>query len=255
MRVSRFLLVAACTLTSALTLSACEQTWQGVKDDLGNFNTSSWDFPNLAENNDPQSAQFVENGNCPTVSVVEELSTVSEFADTASQTLENLISKAKMVKSKSNCEFNGKTATVDLQLTFEGALGPKALGMTNFSYPFFVAVTAPNGSILAKEVFSAPLSHSSADDPTTHYETLRQIIPISNELQGPQYKILIGFQLTQEQLAYNRSLMAQQKAMAAANAAAQAGQITAPAPTAPVAPPAQEITKPIIIRNPADSSL
>lgn len=252
MRVSKFLLIAACSLT----LTACESTWQGIQDDLGNINTSSWDFPNLSEGSDPQSANFVESSNCPTVTVVEELSVVNEFADVSNQTADNLISKAKMTKSKSNCTFSGKTATVDLQLSFEGITGPRAFGTSNFSYPFFVAVTAPNGSILAKEVFSAPLSHSSADQSATHFETLRQIIPISNELQGPQYKILLGFQLTQEQLAYNRDLIAQKEAMEKANAQARTGIFDPPKPKAqPAAAPEPELTKPMIIRNPADSSL
>ena len=255
MKPTKLLIIALATFT----LAACEQTWQGIQDDLGNINTSSWDLPKL-NNNDPQADLFAKSGNCPQVNVVEELSTVSEFSDANNPGTYNLISASRITKAKDTCEFNGKTATVDIKLVFDGKTGPKAFGTNSYSYPFFVAITAPNGNILAKEVFSAPLNYRPGDTSTTHSESLRQIIPIANEVDGPKYKILIGFQLTQEQLAYNRTIIAQREADAAAaaalqqRAAQQPQQVVTPTPLQPADTRAtintQEITKPIIIRNP-----
>jgi hypothetical protein len=112
--------------------------------------------------------------------------------------------------------------TVDLKVFFEGTLGPmgQAAPQPTVSYPFFVAVTSPSGAILAKEVFSAPMTYS-AGGQETYVETMRQIIPIPNKEAGDHFKVLAGFQLSQDQLNYNRAVIASEEAAAKERARVQ----------------------------------
>jgi hypothetical protein len=184
------------------------------------------DMPSLSSS-EPQAEEFLLQGNCPSTEVVKELDVLNEFTDANNPVAANLISRTAITDVKSTCSFGEKSMTVDLKVAFDGVIGPQsALRNGNFNYPFFVAVTAPNGDILAKEVFSAPLSFDGGLTRSTYHESLRQIIPVYNPEQGPRYKVLVGFQLTPEQLAYNRLVIEKQKEAArlAAEAAKKAAQ-------------------------------
>lgn len=163
---------------------------------------------------DPRSEQFVVSGNCPTVEIVNELSMLSEYMDVANPQADNLLSSVHLSQAESDCTYSGKNATVDIKLAFEGMLGPRGRTSASdkpfFSYPFFVAVTAPDGKILAKEVFGASMTYGTDQDTQTYYESLRQIIPIADPARGARYKVLVGFQLSQDQLNQNRAFIRRQ---------------------------------------------
>ena len=210
MRPLTFLALSMCLIS----LTAC-QTLAGLKEDLGNINAPGW-----ASSSQPNADLLVENGLCPTVQVVEELGTAHKFFDISDPKDYNLIAQTRIAKVESNCNYSGKSTEANIRLSFEGQRGPQAQD-NQFTYPFFVAVTAPNGKILAKEVFDTQLQFNGVNSATA-YEDVRQIIPIANQNDGPDYKILIGFQLTQDQLQYNRELIAAR--IAAEKAAAEAAK-------------------------------
>ena len=116
-----------------------------------------------------------------------------------------------MSESQSTCTYNDRSVTVDLKLAFDGNLGPKGRKTSKdkpfFSYPFFVAVTSPSGKILAKEIFAASMTYDAGQNEQIYFETLRQIIPTDNRSQGAGYKVMIGFQLAEKQLDYNRKII------------------------------------------------
>ncbi len=225
----KFLTLTLCVFT----LSACQQTWEGLKEDIDSISAPSWaEFTPLIAKKEVSPELLVDNGNCPTIKIVEELATANTFSDISNPQDYNLISRALVTQAENTCSYSGKTATIDLKLTFSGQIGSKAQNQNSFSTPYFVAVTQPNGSILAKEVFSTTLTQQPGTIQTTQYETLRHIIPIANPNDGPKYKILIGFQLTQEQLQHNRAVIAAERA--AKLAAEQAAKDAAKADKAPL---------------------
>ena len=147
---------------------------------------------------------------CPTVQIVDELSSLSEFTG-STRTEPNLISRVNLNQVESSCAFIDGQIALDLRLAFEGALGPKAKKSSSdkplFSYPFFVAVTNPSGVILAKEIFSASMTYERNEDSHTYFENMRQLIPISDRENAHRYKVMLGFQLSEEQLKYNRKYL------------------------------------------------
>ena len=208
---SRFLssklLILSCMV---LSLGAC-QTMQGIKKD---FDTIK--IPKLglsSQNEEPDQVQQADlriDNNCPYVEIVDELSSFSEFSGSSSSE-SNLISRVTLNQVESSCDINNNQITLDLKLSFEGALGPKAKRSSNdkpfFSYPFFVAVTNPSNVILAKEVFAASMTYERKEKTHNYFENIRHIIPINNKSQASKYKVMIGFQLGEDQLKYNRKYM------------------------------------------------
>lgn len=74
---------------------------------------------------------------------------------------------------------------------------------------------------MAKEVFAASLNFGSGASSANYYESLRQIIPVKHGTNSGKYKVLVGFQLTHEQLAYNRAQAALEEAAQVEPAAAE----------------------------------
>ncbi len=126
-------------------------------------------------------------------------------------TPKTLVSEVKLGKQRGACIYNqeDKSVAVQVSLIFNSSLGPRSKiykgDKPNFAYPYFIAVTSPNGEIVAKEVFAASISYKEDQKSLSHKETLRQIIPLEKLGEGPDYTILAGFQLTEEQLEYNRT--------------------------------------------------
>lgn len=189
-----------------LPLISC-QTFEGLMDNLDDVTSGHIEAPSPVSGK----SELLLASPCPQVELVDDLSSISDFATPDAAKAEDLISRVDLHSAESTCKLSANTAIVDLKLIFNGKLGTKAKQKSSdkpfFTYPFFVAVTAPNGKIMAKEIFAASLSYDSAETTHSYYENLRQIIPIKSKDQANLYKILIGFQVSPDQLSYNRANM------------------------------------------------
>lgn len=187
-----------------LVLGGC-QTMDNLVSDI-----KSLDIP-LAANSEPTPEDFIKETECAQINIVDDLRFLSEFSDPDTQDEANLISRANIKKVETDCTFKDKSMTVDLTVHFEGYLGDHAkqhrMRSPYFSYPFFVAILSPSDEILAKEIFSAAFNYSNNNAQTVHIEKIRQIIPLRNASDRNRYKIMLGFQLEKEQLAYNRRIL------------------------------------------------
>lgn len=226
-----------------ITLAAC-QTMRGVEEDIGSIGSSA----SLSADQD-SSQKLI--GSCPVVEIVQDLAVYSDFAPPGETAPGDLVSSVGMSRSATSCAANKRSVTVDIQLAFDAVLGPRgrmsAGAKPFFTYPYFVAVTDPSGKIMAKEIFAASFSFEAGEEQHHHQETLRHIIPLENPANVSNYRVLIGFQLTPDQLEYNRAAIAQAKAQSVASARAAmdakvqalkngggSSEETPPAETAPV---------------------
>lgn len=146
---------------------------------------------------------------CPKATMVRELNALHQFTNPERPSPESRISSLMLTGIKTKCKNNANNAVVEIDLTFEGSLGPRARARAadrpSFAYPYFLAITTDNGNIIAKEVFAASVNYDKNQDRIVHNENIRQIIPLNGEYGG-QKAIMLGFQLNEGELAYNRSL-------------------------------------------------
>ncbi len=193
-------------LLCLLTLSAC-QTITALRDDFENLSNRNFSTARVIKG---ESDVLLANP-CPRVEIVDDLSSLSDFLDPKKPIKFKLISRVDLSSAESTCKLASKSAIIDLKLIFKGKLGEKGRKKSSdkpfFSYPFFVAVTDPSGKIMAKEIFAASLTYSTNENEHTYFEKLRQIIPIKSKAMARHYKVLIGFQVTPDQLEYNRAHM------------------------------------------------
>ncbi len=206
MKTYKIILVALFTIS----LGAC-QTFEGIKKDFSLMgNKVDNKVQSLKSDDANQNATAILNdGSCPPISVDPQLNSMSEFYDIEKPSAGTEVSTLNLIGTKSACTSDGEYLEVQVELSFEGELGPKAKRKKGdrpfFAYPYFISVTDNEGKELAKELFAASVTYDANQDKIQLVDTIRQKLPLNDNGSTPGYQIKIGFQLTEEQLFYNAS--------------------------------------------------
>lgn len=148
---------------------------------------------------------------CPRVEALPELARVTQFADEKNPSSSAILSETVLTKLDSSCITTENAVNLDIMLNFTSKIGTaglkQAAAQSSYSHPYFVAVVDPSGKILAKDVFSLSPVFSSGQKEVYSSERLQQTIPLSSKTPANKYRIMIGFQLSESELAHNRSLL------------------------------------------------
>lgn len=190
-------------------LTGCD-TLQSIK----NIDMPSLSMPSLSTA--PAPAEATPSGlvaktgaECPQVKALTELSSISQFVNTKTPSADKMIAEAKVENVSATCAVAPASVSVELSLDFLGTLGPVGVkdmnGQANYTYPYFLTVVTPDGKILSKDVFALSMVYDKGGINLRKQDKLRQVIPLAAGQQANQYQILIGFQLSEDELAYNRS--------------------------------------------------
>lgn len=163
--------------------------------------------------------KIINHNQCPDVVISEELSQIHQFSKMPEKGIlpnpDLLKSKTQISLANDVCFYENKTVTLDIELDFNGKIGPKGrLVATDdplYSYPFFVAILDRFNKIIAKQIFAASMHYTASADEAHYHESIRQIIPVDKPSSGDNYSVVIGFQLSEEQLEYNRALIKAEK--------------------------------------------
>lgn len=185
-----------------LLLTGC-QAAQSIGTSLSELN-----LPHFDAGRDGRTT-MIPQGNCPSVARVAELSSMYQFIHPKIPNNEELVGVAHLSRVTSTCGKTGKNLTLNLALDFGGVLGPRgrirAGDKPSFTYPYFVAVTNSKNQILAKEIYALTLAYDADDTQLRQTETFTQMVPLDGD-DPRSYRLLIGFQLAPDEVAYNRTL-------------------------------------------------
>lgn len=94
----------------------------------------------------------------------------------------------------------------EVEIDFAYGKGPAATGNSE-TYEFFVAVTRTNRAVIEKQVFPVEVRFPPGQTVVGKRELIGRIqIPrADNTVSGANFEVLVGFELTPEQLAFNTS--------------------------------------------------
>lgn len=98
-----------------------------------------------------------------------------------------------------NCGYDDTSVTIAASVMITARASEGAAGGT-IPITYFVAVTDPNRNILSKKTFTTSVATG-----TDTQETLTQVIPVPKTMDARWFEVLVGFQLTPEQVAANRN--------------------------------------------------
>ncbi len=195
----------------ALTLGGCS-TMEGLGNDLeSGWQTVSGSVAKLVDPIVEAKKKLpVYDGTCPAIAVRPDLANIVDFYNPSNPDPATKVSEAKIIGVKNTCRVENDAMVMQIDLSLTGATGQKArvkpTDKPSFAYPYFIAVTDGTGTVLAKEIFAASLIYGSNQNESSQIETIFQNMPFPDASIGQVYNVVVGFQLTPDQLAYNNKL-------------------------------------------------
>ncbi len=148
---------------------------------------------------------------CPDVKVLAELKGISQFRDSKISDDTQKIASASLDNISATCAVAEHSVTLEISLDFIGVLGAAGVkdlnGQANYTYPYFLTVISPKGDILSKDVFALAMVYDKNNMSIKKQERLRQTIPLSAGQVANTFQIVAGFQLSADELEFNRRNM------------------------------------------------
>lgn len=142
---------------------------------------------------------------CPVALTLRETSTVTQFRDGPGRDLVDVAWLGGIRDVRSGCRYLEQQLTVDVAIEMVATRGPAGRGVASANLPFFVAVTrSSDNAVIAKKVFDSQIDVPDGRRRAGVLEEVRQVIQLAPGEEGGAYEIVVGFQLTPEQLTFNR---------------------------------------------------
>ncbi len=142
---------------------------------------------------------------CPSVQTLAAADNVTKFRDGSGRDLTDVVMEAEIVGFDGFCETDIEKRRVDVELivTIDALRGP-ALREGSTELAYFVSVLDGDGEILRKPVFRTTFEFDGNVGRVRAQEELTLEIPVAPQFVGSDYDILLGFQLTGDERAYNQ---------------------------------------------------
>ena len=141
---------------------------------------------------------------CPQVAILRDLAEQTQFRPGQGRDLTDVVSRAELADFSGSCAYHDGSVDVQVKLTLAAEKGPALRGQST-DYTYFVAITDPSGAPIAKQEFKTSVDFKPNVTRAGSVEELTQDIPLAKPDDGRNYRVLLGFQLTEDQLAFNRS--------------------------------------------------
>lgn len=147
---------------------------------------------------------------CPDYFILEDAASLTRFQDGPGRDITDVLVRAQMGEIRLGClsDIDGKTDTgklvVDVSPIIAAEMGPA--NTTNSStLPYFVVVTDPDKKILYREPLTLDVSFKGNKTQVILFAPPTSVeLPITPEIRNNYYRIYGGFELTKEQVEYNR---------------------------------------------------
>ena len=150
---------------------------------------------------------------CPMVGVLSDASSLRVYGEGAGRGDDDRAYDLEFMRAHLlECELKDGEMKAAIRFEARARTGPAAVS-DEYAYPYFVALLAPDGEVLSKTVLNATAKFKSDGSEiffAEEYDDIKFTVPEGAD--GLGYEILIGFQLTREQMDFNRAQRAAPKA-------------------------------------------
>lgn len=138
---------------------------------------------------------------CPAFAVVGGSGSLVRFQDEGRET-GDVVLRASIANLKLDCD-QGSDVISDISFNILAHRGPAMLEAEELALSYFIAVVRDNSLIVLKEIYDTRLHFEAGVETVNRQEILRQRLPEIEMARRYNYEILIGFQLSDEELRYN----------------------------------------------------
>lgn len=149
--------------------------------------------------------EFAEALPCPAYGILGGTEKLTLFSG-AGTDVTDVVLTAEIERVVGACEYDIQDGIIYAALAYRGVaeLGPAATS-NEISVPAFLALTEVNSRVLRKETYPIQLEfEDGARSIRFLHEIEETLIPYVARIDGSAYELLVGFQLTPEQVAYER---------------------------------------------------
>jgi hypothetical protein len=145
---------------------------------------------------------------CPGTVVAPSLDSATEFRPNSAGNANDIQFGVKILLVDSSCSADDKKGvTVDTRTTFIAARSDPSVNQRDFTY--FVAIADAQRNILAKKQFSLRIEFPSQKSQMQLLDEITEQLPLRNNATAGNYVVIVGLELSPQQLEYNRSRQAQ----------------------------------------------
>ncbi len=138
--------------------------------------------------------------NCPAVGVVENLNALTRF-NGQSQTNQDVVFDAVITDVEVRCSEGG-SVTSDISFSIRGKKGPAFQGSAQ-TLTYYVVIIRDNYFVTNKKVYTTQLAFDGRSDTAGVRERVVQTFNSFEEPRRYDYEILIGFEVSPEELQFN----------------------------------------------------
>lgn len=194
-----------------VALGACSSTREGRQVELPGGGPSEIEQPNieppgfferLAGNDDRPNV-----GPCPLLGVLYDSSRQVEFAQPGVERYANIAYTGEVEGVRGLCRYvDADPITMSIEVDMAFGRGPSASGQVH-TYRYWVAVARRGRAPIEKQYFDIEVEFDDDEAVVRRTEEVENIvIPRANaDTSGENFEILVGFELTPEQIAFNRA--------------------------------------------------
>jgi len=145
---------------------------------------------------------------CPSTAVLADAATVTKLKPGVPLGIQNdagVVFSAEMSQAKLNCNYDRTANKLSLDLSFavKANRGPAATG-ADPQLDFFVAIIDADNNVIAKNIYHAQPEMAGRPNNVFTESVSNYPVPLATDKRPYDYEILTGFQLTPDELAYNR---------------------------------------------------
>jgi len=148
---------------------------------------------------------------CPKATVLEETSTLTRFRDGPGQDLIDVNFTGKIEHLTGSCVFDVDSAgagllKMDVSVEVRVDRGPANRDRTT-QFEYFVGILNANGTVIAKEIFPFSIKFSGNNTTSKIVDApVTMNIPVTADQGSADFSVFVGFQLTPDELRYNRDI-------------------------------------------------
>ncbi|HKD22656.1 MAG TPA: hypothetical protein VKB71_11620 [Rhizomicrobium sp.] len=147
-----------------------------------------------------------KTNNCPGVSSIVETSIGTVFRPGKPTDPSNILYTVEITGVHGSCDVDklALNSSSDIDVQFRATRAPNG-GAATYKVPYFVAISQSD-RILAKKLFEVEFSFDPGQTTATFSDTVKSAaVQAGKDKKTYDYLVLVGLQLTKEQLDYNRA--------------------------------------------------
>ncbi len=140
---------------------------------------------------------------CPQAGILKDAQRLTKFLPGPGRDLTDVVFQIRLANVRTKCTYGKSGVKIDMLVDISAERGP-ADKSRKAVFAYFVAIANPAGTILARERFTALIPFVPNVSRAIASEELEQMIPLPRGRSAENYRIIVGLQVTREELKFNR---------------------------------------------------